>query len=68
MDLEKRGLRVKAMLAANSPTGLVFKLNCGRCGIVSGASETADFVGVNLGEVVDCFVTHSSESIFIRRL
>lgn len=68
VDLEKRGLRLKAMLAANSPAGLLFKINCGRCGIVSGASETADFAGVTLGEVVDCYVTHWSESVFIRRL
>ena len=69
LDLEKRGLRLKAMLAAQSPNGsLVFKLNCGKCGIVSGASETADFQGVVIGDIVDCYVTRAENSnIFISR-
>ena len=59
------------MLAAESEHGLVFKMNCGRPGVVSGSCAVGNFKNVKLGEIVDVMVTGWSmnkEAIFLDRL
>ena len=69
-DLRSVGLKVKGMLTAITPSNLVFKLNSGIVGLVSGISNVSLFEDVKIGQIVDCTVTgwnDTHDAIFLQR-
>lgn len=56
-SMAKIGTRLWAMLAARTPSGLVFKLNAGRVGQATTPSAMARFDEVQLGDLVFCCVS-----------
>uniref|UniRef100_A0A0G4HYI2 3'-5' exonuclease domain-containing protein n=1 Tax=Chromera velia CCMP2878 TaxID=1169474 RepID=A0A0G4HYI2_9ALVE len=69
-DLEKRGLRLQAMLVSASPRCLYFKLNCHKQGVVSRVSDMEAFRDVEIGDTTDCVVSNwnaSGSILFLER-
>jgi len=71
--VEKRGLRLQAMLATQTEAAWHFKLNLGasRHGAVSRPEALSRFQELQFGDIVDCWVsawTTNSSIIFIERL
>ncbi|CEM09985.1 unnamed protein product [Vitrella brassicaformis CCMP3155] len=59
-DIATRGTNVQGVLVSRVPSKLLFKLNCGRQGVVSTLSAIKRFRDVQIGEVADCVVSNVS--------
>mmetsp|Transcript_23368 Transcript_23368/g.51611 ORF Transcript_23368/g.51611 Transcript_23368/m.51611 type:complete len:109 (-) Transcript_23368:78-404(-) len=71
--IERRGLRLQAMLATRTEGNLYFKLNLGatRQGVVSRPDALVRFQDLQFGEIVDCWVSAWSTGgniVFLERL
>ncbi|KAF4685402.1 hypothetical protein FOZ60_006570 [Perkinsus olseni] len=69
-ELEKRGRRLDALLTAVNSSGMYFKLNCGRQGVVCRPQSMAKMHDLQVGDVVQCYVSGwnpSGSVIFLER-
>jgi len=61
-QLKRAGLKLRALLTAQTPSSLVFKLNAGKLGLVAGCAEVQHFRDIRIGQIVDCYVSGWSDS------
>merc|ERR1712039_677580 len=71
--VERRGLRLQAMLATRTDSALYFKLNLGaqRQGVVSRPDALSRFKDLQFGDIADCWVSAwntSGNVVFLERL